>query len=96
MKIDLIRKTVTFSVMLTLGCGVMVAQAITTAEANSPVFKDKKSHMYQPICWRMQMLGEKLNLTDEQKTSIKTIFAADANQIKAIRESNSLSLPNLF
>jgi Spy/CpxP family protein refolding chaperone len=40
---------------------------------------------------RLAMLAEKLNLTDEQKASIKPILAAEANDIKAVFQDNSLS-----
>ena len=40
---------------------------------------------------RLAMLTEKLNLTDAQKTAIKPILAAEANDIKAVHQDNSLS-----
>jgi Spy/CpxP family protein refolding chaperone len=40
---------------------------------------------------RLAMLAEQLNLTDEQKTTIKPILAAEANDIKAVHQDNSLS-----
>jgi protein CpxP len=40
---------------------------------------------------RLEMLTEKLNLTDAQIAAIKPIFAAEANDIKAVRQDNSLS-----
>ena len=40
---------------------------------------------------RMTMLAEKLNFTEEQKTAITPIMAAEANDIKAVMQDNSLS-----
>jgi Spy/CpxP family protein refolding chaperone len=39
----------------------------------------------------LQMLTEKLNLTDEQKAKIKPILEDQEHQLKAIREDTSLS-----
>jgi Spy/CpxP family protein refolding chaperone len=38
--------------------------------------------------WFMQGLGEKLNLTEEQKTAIEQIVANEAKEIQAIRENS--------
>jgi len=40
---------------------------------------------------RLEMLSKKLNLTDSQKTTLKPIFAAEANDIKAVWQDKSLS-----
>ena len=40
---------------------------------------------------RLEMLAEKLNLTEAQTAAIKPIFAAEANDIKAVWQDNSLS-----
>ncbi|MGA1980002.1 MAG: hypothetical protein ABSG99_05505 [Sedimentisphaerales bacterium] len=40
---------------------------------------------------RLEMLTKKLNLTDAQAAAIKPIFATEANDIKAVRQDNSLS-----
>ena len=40
---------------------------------------------------RLQMLAEKLNLTEAQTAAIKPIFAAEANDIKAVWQDNTLS-----
>jgi len=39
----------------------------------------------------LQMLTEKLNLTDEQRTKLKPILQDQANQLKAVRDDTSLS-----
>jgi Spy/CpxP family protein refolding chaperone len=40
---------------------------------------------------RLEMLTKELNLTDAQTVAIKPIFATEANDIKAVRQDNSLS-----
>ena len=40
---------------------------------------------------RLEMLAEKLNLTEAQTAAIKPIFAAEANDIKAVWQDNTLS-----
>jgi Spy/CpxP family protein refolding chaperone len=40
---------------------------------------------------RLEMLAEKLNLTEAQTAAIKPIFAAEANDIKTVWQDNSLS-----
>jgi Spy/CpxP family protein refolding chaperone len=40
---------------------------------------------------RLAILAEKLNLTDNQKTAIRPILAAEANDIKAVMQDKSLS-----
>jgi Spy/CpxP family protein refolding chaperone len=41
---------------------------------------------------RFEMLAEQLSLTDEQKTAIKPILAAEANDIRAVGQDSSLSV----
>jgi Spy/CpxP family protein refolding chaperone len=40
---------------------------------------------------RLAMMAEQLNLTEEQKTAIKPILAAEANDIKALMQDKALS-----
>ena len=40
---------------------------------------------------QLQMLAEKLNLTDDQKTKLKPILQDEAQQMKAVHEDASLS-----
>jgi Spy/CpxP family protein refolding chaperone len=47
--------------------------------------------MHEAFQNRMTALAEKLNLTAEQKTAIKPIMAAEANDIKAVGQDTSLS-----
>jgi periplasmic protein CpxP/Spy len=91
MKINCFKNVTVFLAVLTLGCSVVFAGTATSADPNSSAQKNKKSDAQQHHRQFMQKLSEKLNLTDAQKISIKTIFAGDANEIKAIRQDNSLS-----
>jgi len=88
MKINCIKKTTIFLVVLTLGCAVASAEPVPSPDSNSPVCKDKRPDARQHTHWFMQELTEKLNLTDAQKTAIKLILANDANEIKEIRENS--------
>jgi Spy/CpxP family protein refolding chaperone len=85
MKIDCIKKMMVIWAALTLGCAV--AFAGPAPDANSPAHRNKGPAAHQ----RMQELSEKLNLTDAQKTAVKSILANEANEIKAVHQDGSLS-----
>jgi Spy/CpxP family protein refolding chaperone len=91
MKINCLKNAIVILAALTLGCSVVFAEPATPADSNSCAQKHKKSDAQRHRGQFMQKLSEKLNLTDAQKTSVKAIFAGDANEIKAIRQDNSLS-----
>jgi Spy/CpxP family protein refolding chaperone len=88
MKINCIKKTTIFLVVLTLGCVVASAEPVPSPDSNSPVCKDKRPDARQHTHWFMQELSEKLNLTDAQKTAIELIVANEAKEIKEIRENS--------
>jgi len=95
MKISGIKKTTMFLAVLMLGCAGVYAQSPQPTDSNSSGFK---SHKHHQMGGGISMLSEKLGLTAEQQASIKTIFATDANQIRAIRqkgvqEVNSILTP---
>lgn len=52
---------------------------------------EKHPRMHNRAGDRLQMLAEKLNLTEAQTAAIQPIFAAEANDIKTVRQDNSLS-----
>jgi Spy/CpxP family protein refolding chaperone len=91
MKTACIGKMIIFLAVLLLGYSTAYGRSSTLKDSNWPVTKSQKFQTHQRIGWRMHMIGEKLNLTDSQKVSIKAIFDADANQVKAIRQNSSLS-----
>jgi Spy/CpxP family protein refolding chaperone len=88
MKINCIKKTTIFLVVLTLGCAVASAEPVPSPDSNSPVCKDKRPDARQHTHWFMQELSEKLNLTDAQKTAIELIVANEAKEIQEIRENS--------
>jgi Spy/CpxP family protein refolding chaperone len=91
MKINCLKKVIVILAALTLGCSVVFAGPAQTTDSNSSAPKNKKSETGRHGHRDMQKFAEKLNLTDAQKSSIKPIFAAEANDIKAVRQDNSLS-----
>jgi Spy/CpxP family protein refolding chaperone len=52
---------------------------------------DVRQRMRERAGNRLEMLAKKLNLTDVQTAAIKPIFAAEANDIKAVWQDNSLN-----
>ena len=69
--------------------GVTFAQ--TSPQASTP---DKHAGMHQKgqsAEQHLQMLSEKLNLTDDQKAKVKPILQDQMQQMKAVREDSSLS-----
>jgi Spy/CpxP family protein refolding chaperone len=91
MKINCIKKTTIFLVVLTLGCAVASAEPVPSPDSNSPVCKDKRPDAARaPLDAPgfVQKLSEKLNLTDAQKTAIELIVANEAKEIQEIRENN--------
>jgi protein CpxP len=64
---------------------------VQAAEPNAPAVKHKRQASRERGRDFLRELSEKLNLTDEQKTAIKPILAAQAEDIKAIRQDSSLS-----
>ena len=89
MKIDCMKKTIAILAALTFGCAV--AFAASAPDPNSPAHKNKGQAAQRPARDFLQQLSEKLNLTDAQKTAIKPILAAEANEIKAVHQDSSLS-----
>ena len=53
--------------------------------------KARRQRMRERAGDRLEMLAEKLNLTEAQTAAIKPIFAAEANDMKAVWQDNSLS-----
>jgi len=65
--------------------------AQTSPQASTP---DKPAGMHQKgegAEQHLQMLSEKLNLTDDQKAKLKPILQDQMQQMKAVREDSSLS-----
>lgn len=61
------------------------------AEPNAPEMRHREQAGREPVRDYLRELSEKLNLTDEQKTSIKAILVSEAEDTKAVRQDGSLS-----
>ena len=71
--------------------GLTFAQTSQPSQAPTP---DKHAGMHQngeSADQHLQMLSEKLNLTDDQKAKVKPILQDQMQQMKAVREDSSLS-----
>ena len=67
--------------------------AQTSQESQAPT-PDKHAGMYHngdSADQHLQMLSEKLNLTDDQKAKLKPVLQDQMQQMKAVREDSSLS-----
>jgi periplasmic protein CpxP/Spy len=76
-------------ILVLSAAGVTFAQ--TSPQAST---SDKHAGMHQKgesAEQHLQMLSEKLNLTDDQKTKLKPILQDQLQQMKAVREDSSLS-----
>lgn len=77
------------AILVLSAAGVTFAQ--TSPQASTA---DKHAGMHQKgesAEQHLQMLSEKLNLTDEQKAKLKPILQDQMQQMKAVREDSSLS-----
>ena len=77
------------AILVLSAAGVTLAQ--TSPQASTP---DKHAGMHQKgegVEQHLQMLSEKLNLTDDQKAKLKPILQDQMQQMKAVREDSSLS-----
>jgi Spy/CpxP family protein refolding chaperone len=89
MKINCMKQMMAILAALTFGCAV--AFAAPAPDSNSPPHRQRGPAAQRPDHDILQQLSEKLNLTEEQKTAIKPILAAEANEIKTVHQDASLS-----
>jgi Spy/CpxP family protein refolding chaperone len=79
-------------ILVLLAVGLTFAQ--TSQDAQAPA-ADKHAGMHhhnaESVDQHLQMLSEKLNLTDDQKATLKPILQDHMQQIKTVREDSSLS-----
>jgi Spy/CpxP family protein refolding chaperone len=74
--------------------GMEKINAILTPEQQkefAEIKSEARHRMREFATDRLEMLTEKLNLTDAQTAAIKPILVTEANEIKAVRQDNSLS-----
>ena len=87
---------------LTLGAALMAAPVLGIAQDNSaaPATTEQapaqttgqRGHMrHADPAKRLEWMGKKLNLTEDQKTKLQPIFNDEFQQMKAVREDNSLT-----
>jgi len=78
------------TILLLLATGLTFAQASPQSQAPTP---DKHAGMHheESADQHLQMLSEKLNLTDDQKAKLKPVLQDQLQQMKAVREDSSLS-----
>jgi periplasmic protein CpxP/Spy len=76
--------------LMLLAVGLTFAQPSQESQAPTP---DKHAGMQhgESADQHLQMLSEKLNLTDDQKAKLKPILQGQVQQMKAAREDSSLS-----
>ena len=89
MKITYVQKAAVILAVLGFGCSAAFAAAVR--DVNAPAHRNGAATTQRPARDFLQQLSEKLNLTEEQKTAIKPILAAEANDIKAVHQDTSLS-----
>lgn len=94
MKINCIKKAATFLAVLTFSCAMVFAEPPPPCpvppppDSNLPMWEGKRPDVPFSSPWFMQELGEKLNLTDAQKTAIEQIVANEAKAVQEIRENS--------
>jgi Spy/CpxP family protein refolding chaperone len=78
------------TILLFLAAALTFAQPSQESQAPTP---DKHAGMHheESADQHLQMLSEKLNLTDDQKAKIKPILQDQMRQMKAVHEDTSLS-----
>jgi protein CpxP len=78
------------TILMLLAAGLTFAQPSQESQAPTP---NKHAGMQrgESADQHLQMLSEKLNLTDDQKAKLKPILQDQMQQMKAVREDSSLS-----
>jgi periplasmic protein CpxP/Spy len=79
-------------ILVVLAAGLTFAQTSQDTQAPAPE-KHAGMHHHNEMSadQHLQMLSEKLNLTDDQKAKLKPILQDEIQQIKTVREDSSLS-----
>ena len=78
------------TILILLAAGLTFAQPSQESQAPTP---NKHAGMQrgESADQHLQMLSEKLNLTDDQKAKLRPILQDQMQQMKAVREDSSLS-----
>src|SRR5215469_2680870 len=78
-------------ILMLLAAGLTFAQTSQESQAPTPDKHAGMHHNGESAEQHLQMLSEKLNLTDDQKAKLKPILQDEMQQMKAVREDSSLS-----
>ncbi len=81
-----------FALLLVSSLPALRADATATSTPPPPPPAHGKGEGHGPA-QRLQMIAEKLSLTPEQKTKLEPIVKAEAAEIKAVLDDQSLSRP---
>ena len=79
------------TILVLLVAGLTFAQSSQESQAPTPGKHAGMHHNEESVDQHLQMLSEKLNLTDDQKAKLKPILQDQMQQMKAVREDSSLS-----
>jgi len=78
-------------ILIVLAAGLSLAQ--TSQESQAPAAEKHAGmhHNGESVDQHLQMLSDRLNLTDDQKAKLKPILQDQMQQMKAVHEDSSLS-----
>ena len=79
------------TISVLLAAGLTFAQPSQESQAPAPDQHAGMHHNGESADQQLQMLSEKLNLTDDQKAKLKPILQDQMQQMKAVRADSSLS-----
>ena len=79
------------TILVLLAASLTFAQPSQETQAPTPEQHTGMHHNGESADQHLQMLSEKLNLTDDQKAKIKPILQDQMQQMKVVREDSSLS-----
>ena len=79
------------TILVLLAASLTFAQTSQESQAPTPDTHAGMHHNGESADQHLQMLTEKLNLTDDQKAKLKPILQDQMQQMKAVREDSSLS-----
>ena len=79
------------TILVLLAAGLTFAQPSQESQAPTPDQHAGMHHNGESADQHLQMLSEKLNLTDDQKGKLKPILQDQMQQMKVVREDSSLS-----
>ena len=80
----------TLTILVVLATGLLLPGQTYPAAETQPQGHEEMGATPSPEA-HLQMLGEKLNLTEDQKAKLKPILQDQAQQLKALRDDSSLS-----